>query len=168
MEKSNCSKLLERIWTGINLEIPLRVFRQMKNTGCSFKELNQLLEDFKSVRNKHLGYNLGNNMHEIYYRGTSFPFLISDNTFSLWSGEPTRQTSLGSFEIDINETPSDEFIRWVEERVKDCCDGLVHCGDCDKKLPIKDSAGRYFAGVYCKDCWEHRGWKEKEAKETYN
>lgn len=157
-------KLMERIWHELRLEIPLYTFRKMQETKTSFKELNEMLEDFKDLRNKYLGYNLGNSMHEISYQGT-FPFHVIDGMFSIWD---CSDRSLGHFKIDINEIPSNEFIKWVEERVKDSCNGFVHCSDCDKKLPVVDIAGRYFAGIYCKDCWEHHGWKEKEAKETYN
>jgi formamidopyrimidine-DNA glycosylase len=44
--------------------------------------------------------------------------------------------------------------------------GYVRCSDCETKIKTSEIAGRYFAGVYCKDCWDGK-WKAIEAKENY-
>ena len=148
-------KLMEKIWSGLHLEIPLYTFRKMQETKTSFRELNKMLKDFKNLRNKYLGYNLGNNMHEIRFDVSSsshnFPFLIMDERFVVWDD---NGDSLGDFKIDINEVPSDKFIEYIESRVQDYCIlGITHCSHCNKVLDVKkDIAGRYFAGIYCREC----------------
>ena len=164
-------KLMERIWCGLHLEIPLYTFRKMQETKTSFKELKEMLQDFKNLRNKYLGYNLGNNMHEIRFdinrSSHCFPFLITnEGFFFIWDD---NGDSFGDFKIDINEVPSNEFIKYVESRVQDyCINGIRHCSHCDKILnDEKDVGGHYFAGIYCKECWE-REYRAKEEQETYN
>jgi hypothetical protein len=44
---------------------------------------------------------------------------------------------------------------------------IINCSDCGKEITHQEVAGRYFAGKYCRECWEGK-WKEIEAKETYN
>ena len=59
--------------------------------------------------------------------------------------------------------------RLVDKLAKTITDkenGIVECSDCEKKIKINEIAGRYFAGIYCKDCWENK-WQAIEAKETY-
>ena len=57
--------------------------------------------------------------------------------------------------------PDYEHISVVEYCVK-----KVNCSACDKEITYNEIAGRYFAGIYCKECWENK-YKEIEAKETY-
>jgi hypothetical protein len=52
----------------------------------------------------------------------------------------------------------------------------VACSDCMDLLMFEDIYGKYFAAVFCQGCWEGTkgkykakgGWREVEAKETYD
>jgi hypothetical protein len=60
----------------------------------------------------------------------------------------------------------------VIAKISDCCNlwslGKIHCSDCDKVMDYAENKNnRYFAGIYCKECWE-RKWKKIEAEETYD
>ena len=93
-----------------------------------------------------------------------FAFGIYDNQFCLWH---EGHDSLGEKKINMNSTPDEKFIKWVDEKINNKIEGKINCSDCGKLINEKEIAGRYFAGLYCKDCWE-RTWKEIEAKETYD
>jgi hypothetical protein len=57
-------------------------------------------------------------------------------------------------------------------------DKSLPCSDCGTIIHHRtdDVGGHYFAGIYCLKCWngntgKHKGrggWREIEAKETYN
>ncbi len=55
----------------------------------------------------------------------------------------------------------------VKKILDNYINGCVNCSDCKKLIEIKDIAGQYFAGRYCKECWE-RKWRSVEEKESYN
>jgi hypothetical protein len=70
-----------------------------------------------------------------------------------------------------------EEIRKIKERLEEYSHHIQHCSDCQSTMPSspdikktehhqKEYGGQYFAGRYCKDCWE-RKWRAIEAKETY-
>lgn len=54
--------------------------------------------------------------------------------------------------------------------------GLVRCASCKEPTSIHDPGGQYFAGLYCRGCWEgtkgkmkdQGGFRALEARETYN
>ena len=60
-----------------------------------------------------------------------------------------------------------EFIKWIEKVTDDYLKGVVKCSDCKKTILESEIAGRYFAGIYCEDCWNSK-WKKIEEKETYD
>ena len=95
-----------------------------------------------------------------------FGFFLHPNSseFSLYNDFSEH---LGCFEININDIPDDDFIEWIENITYEYINGIVHCSDCNKSLKEEEIAGRFFAGIYCKECWE-KEWKEREAKETYD
>lgn len=55
----------------------------------------------------------------------------------------------------------------LQKKTKSYSQGIVDCSDCKKEMKNEEVSGRYFAGIFCKDCWE-RTWKAIEAKETYD
>lgn len=70
-----------------------------------------------------------------------------------------------------------EEIYKIKGRLEEYSNHIQHCSDCQSTMPSDDTirktenhekeyGGQYFAGRYCKDCWE-RKWKAIEAKETY-
>lgn len=75
-----------------------------------------------------------------------------------------------------NKIPKDTLNK-IQEMVKKYSDGTVRCSDCKKWIDYEENARhRYFAGVYCPQCWigdtghnkDRGGWYEVEKKETYN
>ena len=126
-----------------------------------------MLEDFKNLRNKYIQYNLGNDTVYIRYRDTNFIYGIYNGCFVLWDNNSRHldEFDLGKGYKEI--IPTKEFIEWLDKTLKNYFKGIVKCSDCGKEIKKEDIAGRYFAGMYCKDCWE-REWKEKEEHETYD
>lgn len=101
---------------------------------------------------------------QIKYGENIFDIGIYSNGICLWCNNGT--TSLGTIRFDNNTLFKDVY-EYIGQRIKDYNDGIIHCSDCDKEMNYKEYGGRYFAGVYCKECWD-REWKEREARETYN
>lgn len=68
-----------------------------------------------------------------------------------------------------------EVVQNVHRVMSEYESGLVMCSDCGN-ITDAHSGRQYFAGIYCSECWEgtkgtHQGkggWREVEAKETYN
>ena len=75
-------------------------------------------------------------------------------------------TSLINLKYD-ESTPFETVAQSLKQCMNDYNKGIIHCGDCNKPLSEDEIAGRYFAGVYCSECWE-REWKEKESNENYD
>ena len=154
----------EKIWFDNQLLLSADIFKEMKECNVKFKELEQFKEDYIKFRNS---FFIGSPINrEIYLqrKGMKFAFAIYDNEFYLWH---EGHNSLGQREVDINSTPDEKFIKWIDEKINNRINGKINCSDCGKILDEKEVAGRYFAGLYCKDCWE-RTWKEIEAKENYD
>lgn len=173
--------LMDSIWQGFSFNFPIypwfnettrqvynkNIFREMVITETTWGQLDEMLEDFKNLRNKYIGYNLGNSSNYLVRENKRFIFSNHGGLFSLWDD---FDQSLGHFSLGKNyknEVPSEEFIKWIEKVTKEYCEGVVHCSDCGREIKKSEIAGRYFAGIYCKDCWKSK-WRETEAKETYN
>jgi len=45
--------------------------------------------------------------------------------------------------------------------------GKIRCSHCGKEINKNEIAGHFFAGSYCKHCWETTGVKQQAEKETY-
>lgn len=174
------------IWQGTRLTLPLypwfndktkqvynrNIFKVMQEFEMTFKELHDILDSYVKWRNEAFGRHCSNSEYYLVRENKRFAFLVAvnprDNIFSLWDD---FSQSLGSFKVDINKPPKDDFIEWIENTTKEYCENKIHCSDCGKEI-VNDRcdggiAGRYFAGIYCKDCWE-RKWKAIEANENYD
>ena len=68
-----------------------------------------------------------------------------------------------TFEMFINELHEYGYNTYYEDYSHE----IIRCSDCEVAMSKDEIAGRYFAGVYCSDCWE-RKWKAIEAAETYD
>ena len=101
---------------------------------------------------------------KIIYKDRIFKLGIYRDSIAIWDEKGT--TSLGEIQYDKESTTFNEVYNYLHNIMDEYCKGLIHCSDCEKLIPMKDVAGHYFAGSYCRDCWE-RKWKEIEAKETY-
>jgi hypothetical protein len=89
-------------------------------------------------------------------------------------------STIGSWKkkyIGVDDKLTREEIRDMKKRLEEYSYNIQHCSDCGATMPSdkticktekheKEFGGQYFAGHYCKDCWE-RKWKAIEAKETY-
>lgn len=181
------------IWQGTWLTLPLypwfndktkqvynrNIFRVMQEFETTFKELHDILDSYVKWRNTAFGSHCSNSEYYLVRDNKRFAFLIDvndysnpksklKNTFHIWDD---FSQGLGDFTINPNEPPSDDFINWIENITKEYCENKIHCSDCGKEI-INDRcdggiAGRYFAGIYCKDCWE-RKWKAIEANGNYD
>ena len=173
--------LMGHIWQGFYVTLPIypwfndktkqtyncNVFREMVNTKTTWGQFEKMLEDFHNLRNKYIGYNLGNSSRCLIRENKRFAFSNHGGLFSLWDD---FSQSLGQFNLGENyknEVPSEEFIKWIEKVTEEYCKGIVHCSDCGREIHKNEIAGRYFAGIYCKNCWEGK-WKAIEAREDYN
>ena len=102
--------------------------------------------------------------------GEEFAFGIykTREKFELSIWDKTGTTAIFSDNIPENIDKRVEFLKQVEEYLRDYSEGFKRCSDCGKLVEynlVKNN--RYFAGVYCDDCW-NRKWKAIEAKENYN
>lgn len=61
----------------------------------------------------------------------------------------------------------DELVPVIKSDIENFLNGYVKCSECERLLKKEEIAGRYFAGSYCKGCWEGK-WKAIEARETYD
>ena len=100
--------------------------------------------------------------------GYLYKMLLTKNgdtyQFNLW--DDTGSNSLLAFNTK-NKQLSGEEIRQIEKVMSNYQRGIINCSDCGKEIEKHEIAGRYFAGRYCKVCWEGK-WRAIEAKETYD
>lgn len=152
------------LWSEIKMQLPLRIFAVMKQEKVPFKELKDIKDNWVEFRNEQFGSDVANNSERLEYKNHSFKFGIYDDQFDLWDSD---DKILGSFCIKIEKPPTEEFIKWIYETIEKYIEGIVHCSDCGREIKKDEIAGRYFAGIYCKECWD-REWAEREARETYD
>ncbi|MHA2263571.1 MAG: hypothetical protein ACXAEN_14340 [Candidatus Thorarchaeota archaeon] len=88
-------------------------------------------------------------------------------TLSMWNGSGGTSLLSKTFVCDMMEPIPEDVRKAMAQAAKEYAKGIVHCSHCEKEIQKSDIAGRYFAGVYCTDCWE-RTYKAIEARETYN
>lgn len=137
--------------------ISLDIFSKMVRTGTTWGQFEESLKESKD------------DLDCLTLEDKKFIFGIYSREFNLWDDS---SRSLGEFDLGRNyksETPSDDFIKWIEDVTKDYCEGIIRCSDCGKRIKLKSNeiGGRYFAGIYCKECWEDT-WSAIEAREDYN
>lgn len=152
------------LWSEIIMQLPLRIFATMKQEKVSFIELQIIRDNWVEFRNEQFGSDVINNTELLEYKNYFFKFGIYNNEFDIWDND---DKFLGSFYIKIENPPTEEFIKWINRIVEEYIAGIVHCSDCGREIKKNEIAGRYFAGVYCKECWD-REWAEREARETYD
>lgn len=192
MKKINNQTFVGAIWQGIRLELPVypwfnnkthqvypkNVFREMQRYDVSWIEAKEMLDEAKALRNKFMEENLGNDEVYLVRDNQRFAFgiyqdcthtskgpkYLNTGEFHLW--DDFSQT-LGGFRIkNVHMPPTDEQIAWIEEVTEEYCNGSIHCSKCGKKIHQSEIAGRYFAGIFCRGCWEG-GMREIEVRETY-
>lgn len=170
----------KHIWQGTWLVLPLypwydeknkktydrNIFKEMQVLGITFSELIEKLDKWVEFRNEIFGNHVYNKEIYLMRENKRFGFFLHKDCpeFTLYNDNSEH---LGNIDIDVNQPPTDEFIEWIEELTYEYCNNIIHCSDCRKVMQKKDIAGSFFAGIYCKECWE-RTWKEREARENYD
>ena len=95
--------------------------------------------------------------------------LITKQTWydlSVWDNTGNTSIISGIVPEDISERR--DFVKKVLDTSEIFTAGKIHCSDCGKVVNYQEvSRNRYFAGIYCNECWEGK-WKAIEAKENYN
>lgn len=178
--ESNGKNLGENIWQGTWLILPLypwfsektkqvyhrNIFKEMQALGITFNELNKKLDKWIKFRNEIFGRHCDNEEIYLMRENKRFSFFLHENCpeFTLYNDNSEH---LGEIKININEPPTNEFIEWIENLTYEYCNKTVHCSDCKKEMKEEEIAGRFYAGIYCKECWE-REWTEREAEENYD
>lgn len=153
------------IWQKVRLIMPVEMFVAMSKSSVTFTELEQSLEEWQEWRNKTLQTNIGNQTQFLSCKNNLFAFSVYKNEFCVWN--ESGSISVLHCSIDNNSAPSKHFIDQLYEKLNNYNDGIYHCSDCGVSITKNDIAGRYFAGIYCKNCW-NREWKTVEAAETYD
>lgn len=152
-------------WNEFLVQLPLSIFRHMKTAGVTFSQFHQMEEDFKKSRNEIFGITWNNSFIRFKRDDSDELFKINiDREVNIWN---SQDESLGCIKVDYDAPPTDEFIEKVEQLTFESINHQIRCSDCEKLMIRDQIAGRYFAGVYCKDCWESK-WKAIEAQETYD
>lgn len=98
--------------------------------------------------------------------------------YTIWNCSGNITILNGLFEVkNWKDTIPKEDLNLIKKATENFSRGLVCCSDCKKELEImREVAGHYFAGSFCKDCWfgiggkhiNDGGWKRIEAQENYN
>ncbi len=152
-------------WSGTKLILPFHMFEQMQICNQSFNDLKHFTENYNKLRRTFCG-GVANEKVYIEYKNTVFAFSCAwDCKCYLWDESGTMavgEVAMKSF----MKSPTDEFISELRELLDNYIDGNIHCSDCGKLISMKGIAGSYFAGRYCKNCWDGK-WKEIESRETY-
>lgn len=193
MKEDNVSRFISACWPGLWLCLPLypyyssnggqvcgcNVFELMRTHGITWDQGLEMLDTVHQYRNKLMKSNLGNSGIYLVRDASKFKFLASQDSawskggwtklgsggFSLWDDQ---SRSLGHFKIDhFSEPPTAEFCKWIDDLTKDYCAGYVYCSQCRRRMHKTEVAGMFFAGVYCKECWDG-GVAAEAARETYD
>jgi hypothetical protein len=96
-------------------------------------------------------------------------------TLRLWNFEGVEALFEKTFACEYDKPVPVEVCSEAAEALRLYGRGIRDCSDCGSRTDAK-SDRRYFAGIYCVPCWTgaagqhkgHGGWKEVEAKETYD
>jgi len=85
---------------------------------------------------------------------------------TLWNA--AGNTAIVSLSQDIrDERLTDENYHLLAKTTEDFTRGFINCSGCGKQQEYRlINTQRYFAGVYCNECWNTK-YKAIEAKETY-
>jgi hypothetical protein len=158
--------------------IPFHEFRKMQI--CNLASNGKFLKERRIAMKVITGYAFDNDHNYIDYPivGALFSFYMGFPEFEPKTKHKTCVINIWSLCGDhlfgekitvksINDTISADCLKRIDKCLNDYMRGFINCSDCKKQIKKSDIAGRYFAGVYCKDCWEGK-WEATEAKETYN
>ena len=154
----------------IIFEKPLWYYEGNNNDGIKkvFKEIKSLTgykyENYHLKWSNIFGFNFTIAVYFVIRQGKPVGWEIS-----LW--DDTGCVALGKLYQELidkeKDVLSDENYREMYRITENYVKGIIACSDCKTEIKKTEVAGNYFAGNYCKNCWE-RKWKAIEAKETYD
>lgn len=135
-----------------------------KFVGHKMTDLHALFRDLSDWVLKTLNSNLLNHVSirfsNIY--GEEFIIGIHQKEIIVWSytgHDVLFKTTSEFFTEDVYVAIVETMDNWSR--------GYIYCSDCGEKIHMSEIAGKYFAGNYCKECWEYK-WKAIEKNETYD
>jgi len=166
----------------INYVAPM-VINYMEFSSMLEGDLRKLIEELETIRKelkKVSGYTYDNS----HFRfsdicGTEFSFQIRER--SRWDDKERKFNGIGVFDLSvwdysggtsifegvIPENNRKEFIKKVMGFADRWTRGEKQCDGCGKWISYKENQShRYFAGIYCTECWENK-WKDIEERENY-
>lgn len=119
-----------------------------------YKAINEASEDMRK-------------MVDYFYSATSFRVTNAyGDTFkaSLIADELTLWSSTDEALVTIRDIKE---LNKAKAIIDAYTEGEIPCSKCDAIIKRSEIAGKMYAGVYCKECWEG-GMKQKEARENYD
>ena len=168
-KEDNVSKILDYNKLDTFVVFPFSILQSSIKLNASWEDILELINSFVRCRNDILGYNFGNGMSKIMYKNTLFTFSVhiqSNGHVDVTFWDINGTTSV--FNITSKDLlVTDKQVNEIQKRLENYCNNIVECSECHKELQMgKDIAGTYYAGVYCRDCWESK-WKAIEARDNY-
>ena len=154
---------------------------QFKSKGLNYfeinnrsGELNNIFKEFKKLT----GYQF-DNRHQYYSNiyGDLFSFGIYitkvkgiNKYWSLKFWNSSGQDAIIEVSQDFKslyDKISNDNLKLINDKLEQYSKGKIDCSECKTTINKIDIAGKYYAGVFCKNCWESK-WKAIEAKESYD
>lgn len=121
-----------------------------------------------------VGYRCGNS--HIFLQTTllghyfRFSVYTYQKTWQIHVWDMSGSNAIGSYRTNIvakeTDTLSTELFAAMITDCEDFIKGTQKCSGCTTKIKKEEIAGQYFAGRYCKKCWDTK-YKAIEAVETY-
>lgn len=91
----------------------------------------------------------------------------SDYMLSVWLFNGSFSLGEKPFKAKYNNKLPADVYKWLMNITENFHNGLFNCSGCQEKTLISEIAGQFYAGRYCKKCWETK-YKAIEAKENYD
>ena len=136
----------------------------------TWSDLKSMINYFYEARNKILGYKLGNPMFKIKYKNKLFSFSTycekKNNSVSIHIWNDNGDLSISNYYQKQPEITK-SMLENIKVDLNNFIDNKIHCSGCNMLIDMKDVAGSYYAGRYCKDCWENK-YKAIEAADNYD
>ena len=165
------------LYQNVNTDYPIRamnfVFHVTRLNDWIGKDLTPFKEWITSMEQLQVnlfGLPFDNNSHakisNSYGDEFTFALYISNDKVNIHIWDCAGSTSVMQVSF-VNGELSQQIIHQIQNTINDYTRGKINCSDCGKQIYRSEIAGRYFAGVYCKDCWDGK-WRAIEAKETYD
>ncbi len=164
------------VWHTALKDVPLNWFGQNNKSEDSLRGYSNIVRDSISCK----GDSFLKQFFQITMGGHYFVYSIhhwaqikpkKNFHWEVHVWDMTGSNSVGYYPFTSDNIETDTMpIEIYHKIISDCEDfviGMQNCSGCNNKMKRSEIAGQYFAGRYCKNCWETK-YKAIEAKETYN